>query len=188
LLVSTQFRILPGLPPYGSPAQSFPETWGRTGQEGLVVEFILDDGTKWVGNFCRGYSNRDFVRLHPNKDHVLVFATGELWIVDPSHRSAEVLGPVIDDLWELSDSGDVILSCQGLAFIRLGATGIVWHTRRLSWDGFDGIRLSTDVLEGNAWSPVDDDWYPFKVDLSTGMSTGGSFSDGDPEGWERLVT
>jgi hypothetical protein len=64
---------------------------------------------------------------------------------------------------------------------KLGPTGLMWHTRRLSWDGLDELR-------GLAWSPIDDKWCPFTVELNSGKSTGGSYFPNDAEGWETLTS
>ncbi|HKI85294.1 MAG TPA: hypothetical protein VKA53_00980, partial [Thermoanaerobaculia bacterium] len=80
-----------------------------------------------------------------------------------------------------------IYSRQGLALARLGPAGLFWHTRRLSWDGFDQLAVSGNEMKGLAWSPMDDRWHPFRVDIRTGTSQGGSYGDDDSEGWERLA-
>src|SRR6478752_1707612 len=78
----------------------------------------------------------------------------------------------------------VTLSRQGLAFLKLGTTGVVWHTKRLSWDGFGQVVVTGHKLTALAWSPLSDSWESCSVDLTTGASSGGSFSDDDSEGWE----
>ena len=80
-----------------------------------------------------------------------------------------------------------LLDRQGLAIARLGPQGLLWHTRRLSWDGFTEFRVVGNKLHGLAWSPGKDCWHPFSVDLRTGRSEGGSYSRSDAEGWERLA-
>ena len=51
-----------------------------------------------------------------------------------------------------------------------------WHTPRISWDGFQNVRLEAEQLAGEAWSPVEDRWLPFSVDLETGRIDGGSYN------------
>jgi len=81
-----------------------------------------------------------------------------------------------------------VFSRQGTALARLESNGLMWHTRRLSWDGFDQLHIVGDELRGLAWSPIDDTWRPFRVELRTGKSTGGSYFDSDVEGWETLAS
>lgn len=145
-----QFRIMPGLPPYGPLAISFPRLWGRSGQEGLVVEFCLGDSARWIGNFRPGLACANRVLHHPDQRRVLVLSSGTLWVVDIATQTAEEIALAIDDLWGAPGSGDIILSRQGLALFRLGPNGIVWHTRRLSWDGFSQVTITSDSIRGLA--------------------------------------
>lgn len=169
------FRRLQGLPPYGPAATVFQDEWGGLGREGLVVEFTGTNGVVWVGNFRPGLGGLDDVRWHPDGQHVLVASAGVLWCVDPDSRVGEELAPAIFSIWQLG-SGDLVLDDQGLAFVRLGRSGVVWHTPRMSWDGFQNVRLEADHLEGEAWSPIENRWLPFSVHLETGQVEGGSYN------------
>jgi hypothetical protein len=179
-------KLLEGLRPYGPLATAFPAEWGRLGREGTVVEFKTAAGT-WVGNFRRGLGGLELAHIHPNKRDAVVVAAGDLWVVDAVQRSAELVLPAIDAALEVQDPDGWIFSRQCLALARFGPEGLVWHTKRLSWDGFDQISIRQGEITGLAWSPMDEEWYPFQVDLFTGRSTGGSFPDDDAEGWERLA-
>ena len=176
-ITMTSFRTLPGLPPYGPRAVCFPAEWGSRGQEGLVVEFGSPGGQTWVGNFKPGLGGVDGVLLHPNRAEVLVMAAGSVWSVDPLSRDAIELAGAVDRTWPVNDPEGVIFSEQGLAFLRLGPRGILWRTRRISWDGFRHIELSEHALTGEAWSAIDDSWIPFSVDLRTGAVTGGAYPE-----------
>lgn len=171
----TTFRRLKGLPAYGPRATGFPEEWALLGREGLVVEFAGASGTTWVGNFRPGLGGLDAVRWHPNGTQVLVASAGALWCVDPESRVAEELAPAVFDTWDLGN-GDLLFDDQGLAFVRLGRTGVVWHTQRISWDGFQNVHLEAKRIAGEAWSPIEDRWLPFSVDLETGHVDGGSYN------------
>jgi hypothetical protein len=78
---------------------------------------------------------------------------------------------------------------QGLAIARFGPQGLCWHTKRLSWDGFDQLNVVGDELTGLAWDPMGDSAMPFRVDIRTGRSSGGSFlAEGTrTNDWERLA-
>jgi hypothetical protein len=89
-LMDSGFRLLPGLPAYGPLASAFPAEWGRFGREGLVVEFSAGAGT-WVANFRPGLGGLNRAFLHPNGHDVAVIASGDLWVVNPIQRSAELL-------------------------------------------------------------------------------------------------
>jgi hypothetical protein len=178
------FRVREGLPAYGPVATPFPPDFGRLGREGFVVEFEATDGA-WVGNFRPGLGGISQAVVHPDGQHILVFAGGDVWSVDPDRRDGQCVGFAVDGCWSVD--GELVLSRQGLAFFRIGRAGIVWHTRRLSWDGFDDVRIVGSSLHAVAWSPLEDRWMPCSVDLRSGRSNGGSFGIGDPEGWEQLA-
>jgi hypothetical protein len=184
--MTPKFKILPGLAPYGPLATAFPSEWGRLGREGTVVQFNTQSGP-WVVNFRPGLEGLDTVLPHPNEHDAIVISSGDLWIVDPELRQADLLLPGIVAILEVQVPDGWVLSRQGLALARLGREGLVWHTRRLSWDGFDELKVGGGDLTGLAWSPIDGQWHPFRVDLRTGKSSGGSFFAEDTEGWERLA-
>jgi hypothetical protein len=89
------FRRLPGLPPYGRIATTFPPQWGGCVREGLVVEFAPNDRDSWVGNFRPGLGGVDDVRSHPNGRDVIVISNGSLWIVEPTSRTAKEVAPAV---------------------------------------------------------------------------------------------
>lgn len=182
-----RFRVLPGLPPSGPRAIEFPSGWGHAAREGLVVEFDLSPHSSWVGNFAPGLGGLDDVRAHPNGSAVLVIAQGLMFCVDPAARTAVELGQPVFGVWALPDTNDLIMSLQNIAFFRLGPQGIVWHTRRLSWDGFRDIRIGPLTVTGDAWSPVEHCWMSFSIDVRSGRTEGGSYTRPDEEGWEQLA-
>jgi hypothetical protein len=108
-------------------------------------------------------------------------------VVDPKERTARRLLPAVYAALEVCDPNGWVFSRQGLALARFGPEGLIWHTRRLSWDGFDQLTISGGEVTGLAWSPIDEQWHQFRVELSSGRSVGGSFSDDDSEGWEELA-
>ncbi|TWT74503.1 hypothetical protein Pla123a_33260 [Posidoniimonas polymericola] len=58
----------------------------------------------------------------------------------------------------------------------MGASGLAWKTRRLSWDGFRELRVAGSSLFGEAYTPMGDSWHEFEVDLETGEAVGGSYN------------
>ena len=181
----SSFKPLPGLPPYGPPATAFPPEWGCLGREGVMVEFD-SRGALWVANFQPGLEGLTVVYPHPNGHDAVVIASGDLWVVNPEERSAQRLLPAIDMALEVQDPNGWVFSRQGIALVRFGPEGLIWHTRRLSFDGFDQLRIEGDEVRGLAWSPVGDTWRAFQVDLRTGRSSGGTYPESDPERWEQI--
>jgi len=146
-------RILPGLPPYGPMPTAFPPEWASLGREGTVVEFNTEEGV-WVGNFQPGVGGLQFADLHPDGINMAVIAAGDLWVVSPHEKTAVRMLPALEAMLEVHNPQGWVFSRQGIALARLGPTGILWHTRRLSWDGLDQLEIVKDELRGLAWSSV----------------------------------
>jgi hypothetical protein len=141
-------------------------------------------GSTWAGNLKPGLGGLDDVRRHPNGRGVLVASKGNLWQVDPIERTAQELAPAVFAVWKVADR--LVYDNQGLWFLCLGSSGWLWQTRRISWDGFDQIDVGERQITGQAWSPVQDRWLPFSVDLQTGAVEGGSYIEIDSFGRIRL--
>lgn len=169
------WEVLEGLPPYGDPALPFSATGLGNHREGLVVRFSSPDSLSWTGNFQRGYGECETVVRHPNGRDVVVVAGGSAYVVDPAEK--KVLRHFGADLQFAADvsSVDALVLGNGLWFESLTANGEGWRTRRISWDGIRSARVEGTELHGEAYSPFDDHWYAFTVDLINGNVSGGSY-------------
>jgi hypothetical protein len=107
-------------------------------------------------------------------------------MVDAERREADVILPAVVASLEVPGSSDLILSRQGLALVRLEGSRVVWHSRRISWDGFDDLRIEGARIVGLAFDPMMEAWVPFAVDLLTGASEGGSYPIELGDSWEQL--
>lgn len=183
-----RFRILMGLPPYGPLATPFPARYGRTGQEGLVVEFDNDEKGKWVGNFRPGHFKYSGVHRTPDSNNLLVVNRGHAYIVDPVTRNLIMDDDwLAEDLWEVSNPDGFVVNRQGIEFFRLGSGEVIWRTRRISLDGFRDLEISDSHLHGLA--DTVGAWVQFEVDLLTGRSRGGLDQDfPNANEWEQLST
>jgi hypothetical protein len=181
------YRILAALPPYGPTAIPFPAAWGQLGREGTVVELRPPAGDNWIANFARGNEGVTDVVDHPDGRRVIVLSCGDAWIVDTEKRSATTIAAAIHAMWPLKNPDGFLLDRQGMALLRLDATGVRWHTRRLSWDGFDQLDVGASAVTGQAWNAAEELWQPFEVDLESGRSIGGGYDSLDRQEWERLA-
>jgi hypothetical protein len=169
-------EALTALPAYGSPAMSFSPTGEQLHSEGLVVRFTASDGASWVGNFQRGEMAYDRIERHPNEKDALIIAGGQGYVVNPVNQHlVGLLGGGIVDLFDHPSQRAVVLNQQNLSFVAIGAAGNIWQSRRISWDGFRSVKTVGTTLSGEAWSPHNDDWRPFVLDLQTGSVVGGSY-------------
>lgn len=171
------WEVLDGLPVYGPMAVPFSATGRGTHRQGLVVKFHTAVGT-WIGNFQPGSSSRNQVFRHPDGRHVVVLAGGTAYVVDPETRtllhqfSAEIEHVLI------IPERDLVVLGNGLWLEALAADGTSWRSPRLSWDGMRNVTFSEGSVRGEAYSPEGPDgaWYPFEVDVSSGVATGGSYN------------
>lgn len=169
-----KYKELPGLPGTGPPALPFPSS-GPGYSEGYVVEFYPEAKGAWVGNFGRGGSCYDTVMEHPNGQHLIVFAGGQGYVIDPKTRmEIDIFGGYITLCSNLSDDPSMLVFV-GLFYIEiLDRWATVKRTEKISWDGMRNIRLEGDRLYGEAWD-LNDSWVPFEVNLRDATHVGGSF-------------
>ncbi|MDB5721668.1 MAG: hypothetical protein JWP15_2286, partial [Alphaproteobacteria bacterium] len=178
-LVCSMFAAqpLPGLPPYGPKALSFPEAGAFS--EGFVVEFN-SDGEKWVGNFAYGWGDGpNSVHTQLGAHSVFVVAEGAGYLIDAATRNLiRELGPDLQMVLFLEDIRAFVVS-DGLGFEAFDALRTVWRSRRVSWDGIRDLSYKGRVMSGEAYDPTcAGDWLPFSLDLITVEVTGGSYTCG----------
>jgi hypothetical protein len=154
-----------------------PETFSATGQgkhrEGFVVEFSPAEGQRWVGNFQPGLTGFSGVFHEPGTERLVVTASGKGYVIEPATRQCvREFGRQVEEVLAVPE-GTLIFS-NGLWLEALGPRGLVWKSRRLSWDGIDRLRLEGDRIEGLGLDVINDKWLPFSVDLTNGEASGGA--------------
>jgi hypothetical protein len=171
-----RFEILAGLPLYGTLALPFPSDGTGRYREGLVVRFNPASAGPWVGNFQRGATRYDSVLAHPDGRQVVIVAGGQGYVIDPETRSEMpcLMPPMINLAISMPEFNQIVLGTD-LEFGVIRADGTGWKSARLSWDGITNVAISATTLTGEAYSPLDDAWHPFTLDLLTGESLGGSY-------------
>ncbi len=167
-------RILPGLPPYGPPALSFPRP--DAFREGFVVEFTSTRGDVWVANFAP-FGLRGLSAVYPElgPSAVLVVAGGAGFIIDADRRKLvrEIRG-IIEHCWYQPELNAMVIS-DGTYFEAFNQDQTLWQSPRASWDGMRIIDRSSMILTAEAYDPVTDRWLPLQIDLNSGNITGGSY-------------
>jgi hypothetical protein len=107
---------------------------------------------------------------------LLVIAGGQGYIVNPNDRTnREYFGADIEVVVPVLELNSVVFG-NGLWFESLGPDGWQWRSSRISWDGIRELRRDGWRMFGGAWSPLEDRWLPFELDLRTGEFTGGSYN------------
>ncbi len=166
--------MLTGLPAYGPAAISFPAP--NAFREGVVVRFMPERGQPWIGNFARGIGGVTALRPELGARSIIVAASGAGYVVNAEARQlvCETRCAVKSIRYE-DDLGLVVVS-DGLSFEALSKTGVAWLSGRVSWDGMRNVRRQGARLEGEAYSPIEDEWSPFTLDLRNGNFTSGVYS------------
>jgi hypothetical protein len=173
--MSARASLLPGLPGTGPLPITSPASWARLGREGTVVEFRPLSGPVWVGNFAPGLGIETAVLPHPDGIRVLVLAHGSVYEVSPDQPVAvEESTCSVTGYWAVPESPDYLLALNHIELVRWGATGPVWRSGRISWDGFEAVRIEGDKVVGQACEAPGEIWVPFTVSLAAGTVTGGA--------------
>jgi hypothetical protein len=174
LWLMTTFRIEPGLPAYGPRALSFPDA--NAFQEGLVVTFTNTNGDLWTGNFRRGCGRLDAVRDELGPNATIVVSQGDTYCVDVDSRAVKELTGPVEYIHYDPGQRSIVLG-NGLWFESINASGTLWQTPRISWDGMRSVRCDGQKIKGEAYSPLGlPDWMPFELDLASGTVCGGSYN------------
>ena len=146
--------------------------------EGLVVEFTMDHGNSWVGNFAKtweGWATGVYPELGPHA--ALVVAGGAGYIVDADERRlVRELGSDIKHVWFQPELGAFIVSNE-LWFEAFDASRTLWRSRRFSWDEIRNMSRDGLTVTGEAYDPTGADaWRPFSLNLENGEVAGGSYN------------
>ncbi|SDP94923.1 hypothetical protein SAMN05216303_1176 [Rhodoferax sp. OV413] len=168
-------KILPGLPGVGPHPRQFSATGLGMHSEGLVVEFGSTESWCWIGNFQPGMTNFSAVYADVESLEANVFAGGQGYRVNV--ETGELLAEFGGDIESVVEipNGEALLLCSPTDFeLHRRAGGVIWRSRRVSWDGFRNLSVHGNELKGEAWM-FDDTWHPFTVVLESGVVEGGSY-------------
>lgn len=152
----------------------------RGGKDGTIVT-VTTDGGSWVGIFeFGGHSERllSGVWGHPNPSTVFVVSRSRGYYVNAEHP--EEWGE--PDAYPIMEVVPVV-PMRMLLLVDLdritahGEVGLLWQTRKISWDGLKIVDVGPTTLNGLAHDPMAMRPVPFSVDLITGVATGGSTPD-----------
>jgi hypothetical protein len=176
----SRFEILPGLRGTGPLPEQFSITGKGAHREDLVIKFVPESATSWVGNFQGGLTGFDAVLDHPNGIDVVVVARGHGYVIRPETKQVvENFGGMIDTVVKVPESKLLVFGCA-VHFGCFGENGKRWKSRRISWDGMRNLRVDGIKLHGEAWSPLGGQkgggiWEAFELDIRSGEFTGGSY-------------
>ena len=118
----------------------------------------------------------DVVTNRPAPDDMLAVAGGYAYLVNTTLPELCVHLPLrpVTQIVSAVDEGLVLLA--GFHTVAaIGATGLLWETAKLSWEGVTLSEIRDGKLSGEGWNMQTDREVPFSIDLRTGAHEGGGF-------------
>jgi hypothetical protein len=178
-------RILTA-PPLIAPSRQFVYPMRIHGEEDAMERgaLLLDVkpalGANFLATCALGFSDPTLpsgVFACPRDDDLLAVAGGYAYLIDtlaPEHSSHLPLRPTTQILPAID--ADLILLAGFHHVICVNATGLLWTSARLSWEGVTMTDIRDGHVQGTGWNLHTDREVPFSIDLATGTHTGGGFS------------
>lgn len=136
------------------------------------------DGEDWVCVFGRGINDHNAVVFHPCGE-AFVVAGGRGYVIDTQSRTLlhkTDRSHFVDVVADLEPGAFVV--ADDLRLYGYGNDGRRWLTPRISWDGIRNLVLEGHLVKGEAWG-LDDKWYGFTLDPSSGQVTNATYRGPD---------
>jgi hypothetical protein len=183
-------RILDSRPSHGTPRRFGWEQSPSATEPGMLVAFEITGGDSWIGSFAPGaWPDHRSIVESPTDSRCLVLADGNAYLVNADREcvEAQLSEHALNAYW-IRDPALIVLNWYGLAFHAYEGAHLRWCTRRVSWDGIEGISISTTTLTAQTWSAPHQSWVPVSIDLRTGKATGGAYDLPDAAEDEIICT
>jgi len=164
-------------PNTASPHYYFPGASTKGGQDGILVGVRPERGQAWLGTFAFGQVTPKGVTgvyTTPDPRRVCVVSRGEGYLVNataPTEWEAIRATPIIDVRSILARL--LIVFADYTTLFAYGQTGIVWKTKRLTWDSMEITEVTDAFIKGEFWDIRREATANFTVDLATGLHQGG---------------
>jgi hypothetical protein len=173
-----EYEVLRELPRDGKKLVYIPNEGTAVGRDGVIVKISPSNGDSWVGVFAFGDmlpSGECSVYEGPESNCLTVVAKGEAYIVQSGKpcsfnhvESCPVLGVIPVPTHSL------ILFYDYTEIAAYGENGLLWQTKRISWDGIEINSISDSEIIGSSWDAPNDKYVEFTVNLTDGTHQGGS--------------
>ena len=175
-----QYEILDGLPPYGSMYISVSTNPDEPFfSEGFVLRMFKSDGTSWVANFQPGCTSFSKAFDFPDHKSIVVIAGGQGYVMSPDDEKPKLtFGLPINDVLQ-TDNGSLVFADDISIMFLDNSNGQLWDSGRISWDGMRDLKISGDLLNGQAYDPTNSnkEWSDFSINLKTKEITGGTWRE-----------
>ncbi len=172
-------------PPLIAPARQF--TWPQrvAGEEdtlargAMLLQVKPASGGTFLATCALGFRDPSAltgVWSCPRPDDLLAVAGGYAYLANtlaperPLHIPLRPVSQVLP-----ASEANLLLLAGFHTIAAIGATGLLWETARLTWEGLTLTGIRDNELHGLGWDMRTDRELPFTVDLATGQHTGGAF-------------
>ncbi|WP_158977398.1 hypothetical protein [Cellulophaga sp. L1A9] len=185
-----KYEILKSLPPYGPMYVTVSDDGMESYSEGYVVKFFKSDSTEWIANFKTGWSDFNCVHSFENTDLIVVISSGTCYLMHPDEiKPRNVFGVGYKSLLEKENGGLILEDQTNLTIIE--ENGEIWHSERISFDGFKDIKLKENIVSGFYYVPTSGDgqWTEFSLNLLTKELLSGSsyiFNGNETKPWWKI--
>jgi hypothetical protein len=172
-------------PPMIAPARQFIYPLHVPGEEDALARgaLLLDVKPFIGGNFLAtcalGFKDKSLptgVFACPRPDDLLAVAGGYAYLIDTLNPNRCLHVPIhpVTQLFAAPPNG--LLFMAGFHTVgAIGANGMRWQTKRLSWEGVTISGVVDGRLHGTGWNMQTDTEVPFTVDIENGKHEGGGF-------------
>jgi len=172
-------------PPLIAPARQFMYPQRVAGEEDAMNRGALHllvkpaTGGTFLATCALGFRDKSLpsgVFACPTPDDMLAVAGGYAYLVNttgPGHCLHLPLRPVTQTVSAIDEGLLLLAGFHTVAAI--GATGLLWETAKLSWEGVKLGEIRDGKLLGEGWNMPTNREVPFSIDLRTGEHDGGGF-------------
>lgn len=177
-IVDFEYKVLTELPGNNSRVVYIPNEGAAVGRDGVIVKFIPPEGDTWVGIFAFGDmlpNGGCKVCPGPGKNHLTIISKGEAYIASPYDPALFKLVkscPVIDAI--SIPSNNLMVFYDFTEVSAYGENGLVWETKRISWDGIKIDEVTSNEIIGQSWDAPNEEYVEFRVNLTNGFHKGGA--------------
>lgn len=174
-----RYEILPGLPPYGPMYVPVAQDGRPFASEGFVVRVYRSDGSSWVANCARAFSDFEGVFLCKDSEQFVIIAGGEGYLIHPNDYTPRACFGIVRGVVPNTEDRLVFFSDTEVTVIEPDAS--IWHSERIGYDGLKELACQDDQIKGLAFDVLamsgewQETWVPFAVNLTTRQVSGGPF-------------
>lgn len=170
-------------PPLIAPARQFTFPFLVPGEEealargALWLEAEVDGSGTWLAQCALGFTGSDVAHglwSLPGGEGLLACAGGYAYAIQAAAPERTALLPPRPAVGILAlPNRTVLVEHHGISVRE--ASGEVWKTARLSWEGVTVLSADDETVRGTGWDMMDDAELPFTVDLCSRTTEGGGY-------------